>query len=341
MPFTVASTVFDETAPSVSSALANGQYLVAYLNLYLSFPPPNHRAVYGHLMNQTTTIHALDLNDAEALYTSTPTAQDHANVAVESDGSSFAVAYAEQYSTSSTDYDIYVSTFRPVGNWLFVSEVHQNMAYSSTREDHPRLTSTASGAGAAGRFFAVWDDATGGSALNDTEGALYDRGEFANFCHPGYEGVIACPCGNPSVAQTRGCNNSASTGGSYFTGTGAASLAGDTLHLAATGLRPTATGILLQGTAFTAGGIAFGQGVRCVAGSLKRLYVKSAVAGAITVPQPADLSVSAASAAKGDTLSPSASRYYMLYYRDPILLGGCPATSNFNATTSGAVTWRP
>ncbi|MFN0009259.1 MAG: hypothetical protein ACKVXR_15250 [Planctomycetota bacterium] len=341
VPFTIASTIFDETAPSVSSPLADGQYLVANLHLYLTFPPPNHRAVYGRLMSGSTVLHALDLNDAESLYTSTPNAQDHANIAVESDGSSFVVAYSEQYQTSSTDYDIYVSTFRPVGNRLFVSEVHQNMAFSSSREDHPRLTSTASGAGVAGRFFAVWDDAVGGSQANNTEGALYDRGEFANFCHPTYDGVIACPCANPGVAQIRGCNNSASTGGSYFTGTGAASLAGDTLHLTATGLRPTATGILLQGTTFSATGIVFGQGVRCVAGSLKRLYVKSAVAGTIAVPQPADLTVSAASAAKGDPLSASASRYYLLYYRDPILLGGCPATSNFNATTSGAVTWRP
>jgi hypothetical protein len=260
---------------------------------------------------------------------------------VESDGSSFAVAYSEQYATSATDYDIYVSTFRSVGDRLFVSEPHQNLAFSATHEDHPRLTSTASGAGAPARFFVVWDDLRGGGFLNDTEGALYDRGEFANFCHPTYDGVIACPCGNPGVAQVRGCNNSASTGGSYFTGSGAASLAGDTLLLAATGLRPTGTGILLQGNSFSATGVAFGQGVRCVAGSLKRLYVRSAVAGAVSVPQPADLPVSAASAAKGDPLSPSASRYYMLFYRDPIVLGGCPTASTFNSTTSGAVTWRP
>jgi hypothetical protein len=31
----------------------------------------------------------------------------------------------------------------------------------------------------------------------------------------------------------------------------------------------------------------------------------------------------------------------MLFYRDPIVLGGCPTASTFNSTTSGAVTWRP
>jgi hypothetical protein len=35
------------------------------------------------------------------------------------------------------------------------------------------------------------------------------------------------------------------------------------------------------------------------------------------------------------------SRWYLVYYRDPIVLGGCPATSTFNATQTGQVTWWP
>jgi hypothetical protein len=30
-----------------------------------------------------------------------------------------------------------------------------------------------------------------------------------------------------------------------------------------------------------------------------------------------------------------------VYYRDPNVLGGCPATSTFNATQSGQVSWWP
>jgi hypothetical protein len=33
------------------------------------------------------------------------------------------------------------------------------------------------------------------------------------------------------------------------------------------------------------------------------------------------------------------SRWYLVYYRDPTVLGGCPASSTFNATQTGAVSW--
>jgi hypothetical protein len=34
-------------------------------------------------------------------------------------------------------------------------------------------------------------------------------------------------------------------------------------------------------------------------------------------------------------------RVYQMIYRDPIVLGGCPASSTFNATQAGVVTWMP
>jgi hypothetical protein len=47
------------------------------------------------------------------------------------------------------------------------------------------------------------------------------------------------------------------------------------------------------------------------------------------------------SAAKGDPIGPAQSRWYLVYYRDPHVLGGCPASSTFNATQSGEVAWQP
>ena len=81
--------------------------------------------------------------------------------------------------------------------------------------------------------------------------------------------------------------------------------------------------------------------MRCVGGILKRLFTKSAVAGSITAPDfgAGDPTVSARSSAKGDTLQPGQSRWYLVYYRDPSVLGGCPAASRFNATQTGRVTW--
>jgi hypothetical protein len=103
--------------------------------------------------------------------------------------------------------------------------------------------------------------------------------------------------------------------------------------------KPTATSIVMQGNSLLASGLVFGQGVRCVGGTLKRLYTKTASGGSITAPQGGDLSVSARSSALGDVISAGQSRCYLVYYRDPIVLGGCPASSTFNATQTARIDW--
>jgi hypothetical protein len=115
------------------------------------------------------------------------------------------------------------------------------------------------------------------------------------------------------------------------------------LTFGTTGELPAALSIVMQGNAFVGSGLVYGQGVRCAGGATKRLFVKTAVAGSITAPDfgAGDPTVSARSAAKGDVIRPGQSRWYLVYYRDPIVLGGCPASSTFNATQTGQVTWWP
>jgi hypothetical protein len=161
---------------------------------------------------------------------------------------------------------------------------------------------------------------------------------WTKYCSPGYNGVLACPCSNAPSSLSRGCDNSSATGGATIDASGAASLAADTLSFVTADERPTATSILLTGTVGT-NGVVFGQGVRCVGGALKRLYVATSVGGSITVPGPGDLSVSARHAALNDVLAAGDHRYYMVYYRDPIVLGGCSAASTFNGTDAIDVTW--
>jgi hypothetical protein len=59
------------------------------------------------------------------------------------------------------------------------------------------------------------------------------------------------------------------------------------------------------------------------------------------MPGPSDPKISARSAAKGDVIHPAEKRWYLVYYRDPILLGGCPSSRTFNTTQTGEVTWMP
>jgi hypothetical protein len=180
-----------------------------------------------------------------------------------------------------------------------------------------------------------------GAADLRTVARLEGQPNFASFCEPGAAGVSACPCSNPPAAPGRGCDNSSATGGASLAAAGTASLAYDTLVLTTQGEKPSATSIVLQGSASIASGTSFGQGVRCVSGGLKRLYTKTAVGGSIRAPQTGDPSVSARSAALGDPINPGTHRFYQVYYRDPIVLGGCPATATFNATQAIDATWSP
>jgi hypothetical protein len=160
-----------------------------------------------------------------------------------------------------------------------------------------------------------------------------------SICEPGAGGVINCPCGNMPASAGVGCNNSSNTGGARVTAAGVASLSADTLTFTTIGEKPSATSIVLQGDNLAPSGMPFGQGVSCIAGTLKRLYVEHASSGSITAPQASDRSVHTRSAALGDTITPGTHRYYGVYYRDPSVLGGCPPTSTFNITQQLDVLW--
>ncbi|MFN0008835.1 MAG: TolB family protein [Planctomycetota bacterium] len=197
-----------------------------------------------------------------------------------------------------------------------------------------------------GRLVAFSSSATN-LVPGDTNGLLdvylFDRDTsgFTSLCLPGSGGVIACPCSNPPTVSGRGCNNSAGTGGALLTASGMAYLSTDSLVFTTFGEKPTALSIVLQGTTYLSSGVVYGQGVRCVGGTLKRLYTKTASLGSITAPDfgAGNPSVSARSAALGNTIQSGQSRWYHVYYRDGVILGGCPATSTFSTTQTGRVDW--
>lgn len=172
-----------------------------------------------------------------------------------------------------------------------------------------------------------------------------------DVCTPGVGGIMPCPCGNAQVPanSVRGCDNSGTTGGAKLTSTGVASLTPglDTLQFTSAGQRASASGtlsILLQGSSpLSTTGLQYGQGVRCVSVNLKRLYMHNAAPGSTTIsmPQGADLDVHSQSAAKGDLIPGSAGsvRSYMMYYRDPNVLGGCSSSFTWNDSNTQSVVW--
>jgi Tol biopolymer transport system component len=236
-------------------------------------------------------------------------------------------------------FDIFVRD-RRLGTTALVS-VDSSGAQGNLDSDISGLSISADG-----RYVVFGSNATN-LVTGDTNGAtdvfVRDRSDspFTSLCDPGLAGVLGCPCSNPPSALGRGCDNSSVTGGAILSASGIAYLSMDSLVFTTSGEKPTAMSVVMQGNSAISSGVVYGQGVRCLGGALiRRLFIKQA-AGSISAPDPGagDSAVSARSAAKGDVIQPGQSRWYLVYYRDPVVLGGCPSSSTFNATQTGRVDW--
>ena len=145
-----------------------------------------------------------------------------------------------------------------------------------------------------------------------------------------------CPCDNYSAAGSQqGCRNSRGIG-AHLTCSGAATLSGDTLQLAATGMRPDKLALIWEGRQ-TANNSAYGSpfmdGLDCVDFiSRRRVTRKTDSNGNLVFPAPGDTSVST-----GGGIQPNSSRYYQVSYRD----GTGPCGTGVNHSNGIAVFWFP
>jgi hypothetical protein len=98
---------------------------------------------------------------------------------------------------------------------------------------------------------------------------------------------------------------------------------------------PNSSALYFQGTAQagSGAGTAFGDGLRCAAGSVIRLGTKNNVAGTSSYPVGGDTSISVRGA-----VTAGATRYYQVWYRNAAAF--C-TTSTFNLTNGLSVTWAP
>jgi hypothetical protein len=294
------------------------------------------------LLDGSTVTDTASVTGMEVLAGNLPTLlENQVQPDIDTDGNSFAVTYSESYQGSSYNYDVYVATVAAVGNQLQLSEGHRQIAASTTPERNPSIAS-ADGSGLAWRVeLIVLDDASTSSSHGNIEGGLYDNGLFTSFCHPTFDGVAACPCGNNPSAYGYGCNNSANTGGAQLVAAGTASIGSDDMLLISQFTNANALVIFNQGNVTLASSVPFGQGLRCVGGSLKRLYAKTASTGIAFAPGASDPSIHARSAALGDPISAGQTRSYYAYYRDPIVLGGCSSALTYNTTQAVQAIWIP
>jgi hypothetical protein len=162
---------------------------------------------------------------------------------------------------------------------------------------------------------------------------LPDTSPGTPYCFGDGSGT-ACPCGNTGAAGN-GCASSVNVNGGNLTATGAASIASDTLVLLGSGM-PNAAALYFQGTIQSGGGngVMFGDGLRCVSGTVIRFDNKINVGGASQYPEPGDASISV----KGMNVAGNV-RNYQSWYRNADPAFCTPDT--FNLTNALQVTWQP
>jgi hypothetical protein len=155
----------------------------------------------------------------------------------------------------------------------------------------------------------------------------------APFCF-GDGASIACPCGNASAPEDRaGCRHSGGAGGA-LRASGVTTLSGDTLVLHGTSLT-NSSALYFQGTSVLGGGsgVVFGDGLRCVSGTIVRLGTKMSTGGASQYPTTGDASVSVRGA-----VPPGVTRHYQVWFRNAAAF--C-TPSTFNLTNGLSIHWSP
>lgn len=148
----------------------------------------------------------------------------------------------------------------------------------------------------------------------------------------------ACPC-DPGQAGSSGsgCLNSGGTG-ARLEARGNPSVSVDSVTLRASGILPTAIGLIFQGTGQQAGGLGgtFGDGLLCVNQNVLRLGIRNASGGSVAFGYsvPGDVRIAVA----GQVPAAGATRYYQHWYRDPAPF--CTA-GTFNLTNAVRIDWVP
>ncbi len=258
---------------------------------------------------------------------------------IDTDGRSFAITYTDERGANGYGYDatvgsIHVATLAGVGNRLLLSEF-QIVDYGPA---WPARIASTHGSGLSWRLNLLLHQSP--AAGNPARAALYDNALFTSFCHPGYDGVPTCPCGNAPSQYGRGCNNPSNTGGSKLYGTGISSVGDDSMLLTALNLPTNQTVFFYQGTAPLSTAVFSGRGVRCVAGTQLLLYTKPSTPlgtqAAATAPYAGEVRIAARSAQLGAPILAGQTRYYYAAYRTVGTSGG--GNGVFACTTGFAQT---
>lgn len=326
--FTVESSAASDYAPQVSSLLNGGSGPRPYLVVY------SRDGTGGNSKIHCTALRGgIPLTPSASLTSLEGGATGfQMTAAVESDGTTFTVAYGETV-LGPTSYDVFVSSFAlslATGS-LVPTEVRQVLTASSEWDAFVRLASKQGGTdglpGSPQRHMAVWTSSSPGGVMVGVGGGIYDSGSDpgAPYCFGGG----TCPCGNPGGRQ-EGCRNSTGSGAALH-GSGSNRMSSANLVLGATQLPPGQPSLFFQGNngVNNGNGVPFGNGLRCSGGSLVRLQ--------IVLPDVLGQASTSIDIPAAGGVTPGDVRRYQCWYRDPT--APTPCNGGHNLTNGYEVAW--
>jgi hypothetical protein len=164
---------------------------------------------------------------------------------------------------------------------------------------------------------------TGGTAGPGAPGQPYCLGDGTQ--------TTSCPCLNDG-ATGHGCGSSWHPEGAHLVAAGSASA--DSVSLSVDLLPPNSFLIFTKANTPTAQPNVFGDGLRCVTGSLVRLAAQNATAGAATFP---GVSLQTLSQAGGTAPGSGITAWYQVFYRDAD--PSYCTSGTFNSTNGYVITW--
>lgn len=156
------------------------------------------------------------------------------------------------------------------------------------------------------------------------------------FCLGDNLSATVCPCGNSVPVGTRsGCRNTTGVG-ARLEAIGFATISNDSARLSVSGLTPGAPILFFQGDVKQSSGYgqSFGDGVRCVSGTIVRLGVLFAPNGTATYPSAGNLPLHTA----GSVPTAGGITLYQGWYRNS---GTFCLPTTFNLTNGLEVSWSP
>ncbi len=329
-PFPIDTSFQDDTFPAVSSMMDPlptvdaRPYMVVYQRAFTDTD------IIASVMRGTSLVTNVDLaNFYPAQYGNL----NQTLASVDCDGSHFLVSFVEAEAFPSTDTNVWVSDYYLSGNSLVPCTDHQIFAGSPVAENRPSVCAMRSSGGSNQHFIAAWEYSSINNST-DIQGGLWDAcvgGNVTAFCSGDGSGT-ACPCGNSGVAD-HGCANSTHPLGAQLVGTGSATVSNDTFTLNASGMGPSSPCLYFQGTIGIGNGSAFGDGLRCVTGTVVRLAVRtnnSMGASSYNAAPGSALHIQGGLPVHGGT------RFYQVWCRDAAAF--C-TSSTFNLTNGLQVVW--